>query len=221
MKTAVLIPCYNEAKSIRSVVEDFRKNLPDAVGETEPLQSRDGQHDRIVLALVKLPEPRIDISAKIEHFKIGARAKELRPTAKTRRTDPRAFRQFLKRRKAVRHQGIPRIKPLRDCRYNETVRHLRRHILQAVHGEIYAAGQHFFFQFLREKPLAADLRQRHVENPVPLCRYALLRDGKPRIFLSKPLLYIIGLPKRQLTPPRTDDDLILHRVFPPLLNNRA
>lgn len=30
MKTAVLIPCYNEAKSIKTVVEDFKATLPDA-----------------------------------------------------------------------------------------------------------------------------------------------------------------------------------------------
>lgn len=31
MKTAVLIPCYNEGQTIRKVVEDFRRELPDAV----------------------------------------------------------------------------------------------------------------------------------------------------------------------------------------------
>ena len=30
LKTAVLIPCFNEEKSISKVVKDFRKNLPDA-----------------------------------------------------------------------------------------------------------------------------------------------------------------------------------------------
>ena len=30
-KIAVLIPCYNEEKTIRKVVEDSRKALPDAV----------------------------------------------------------------------------------------------------------------------------------------------------------------------------------------------
>lgn len=30
MKTAVLIPCYNEAKTIKKVVEDFKQALPDA-----------------------------------------------------------------------------------------------------------------------------------------------------------------------------------------------
>ena len=29
-KIAVLIPCYNEAKTIKKVIEDFRKVLPEA-----------------------------------------------------------------------------------------------------------------------------------------------------------------------------------------------
>ncbi|MCR4785581.1 MAG: glycosyltransferase family 2 protein [Lachnospiraceae bacterium] len=30
MKTVVLIPCYNEAKSIRAVIDDFKESMPDA-----------------------------------------------------------------------------------------------------------------------------------------------------------------------------------------------
>ena len=30
MKTVVLIPCYNEAKSIKAVIDDFRESMPDA-----------------------------------------------------------------------------------------------------------------------------------------------------------------------------------------------
>ena len=30
-KIAVLIPCYNESKTIKKVVEDFQKVLPEAV----------------------------------------------------------------------------------------------------------------------------------------------------------------------------------------------
>ena len=30
MKVAVLIPCYNEELTVKKVVEDFRKELPDA-----------------------------------------------------------------------------------------------------------------------------------------------------------------------------------------------
>ena len=39
MKTAVLIPCYNEETTIRKVVSDFKKMLPDAFGSGFPVGS--------------------------------------------------------------------------------------------------------------------------------------------------------------------------------------
>ncbi len=42
MKTAVLIPCYNEAKTIGKVVRDFRAALPDAVIYVYDNNSKDG-----------------------------------------------------------------------------------------------------------------------------------------------------------------------------------
>ena len=30
MSTAILIPCYNEALTIRNVIQDFQKHMPDA-----------------------------------------------------------------------------------------------------------------------------------------------------------------------------------------------
>lgn len=45
MKTVVLIPCYNEAKSIRAVIEDFRKEMPDAEIYVYDNNSTDGTDD--------------------------------------------------------------------------------------------------------------------------------------------------------------------------------
>ena len=44
-KIAVLIPCYNEALTIRAVVEDFRRCLPDAVIYVYDNNSTDGSAD--------------------------------------------------------------------------------------------------------------------------------------------------------------------------------
>lgn len=45
MKTAVLIPCYNEAKSIEKVVKDFKTHLPDADIYVYDNNSTDGTDD--------------------------------------------------------------------------------------------------------------------------------------------------------------------------------
>jgi glycosyltransferase involved in cell wall biosynthesis len=45
MKTVVLIPCYNEAKSIRAVIEDFKESMPDADIYVFDNNSSDGTDD--------------------------------------------------------------------------------------------------------------------------------------------------------------------------------
>lgn len=42
MKTAVLIPCYNEAKTIEKVIKDFKKSMPNAVIYVYDNNSTDG-----------------------------------------------------------------------------------------------------------------------------------------------------------------------------------
>ena len=41
-KIAVLIPCYNESKTVKKVVEDFRRELPEAVVYVYDNNSTDG-----------------------------------------------------------------------------------------------------------------------------------------------------------------------------------
>ena len=41
-KVAVLIPCYNEAKTVKKVVEDFKRELPEAVIYVYDNNSKDG-----------------------------------------------------------------------------------------------------------------------------------------------------------------------------------
>ena len=36
-KVAVLIPCYNESKTIEKVIKDFKAVLPDVYGQAKPL----------------------------------------------------------------------------------------------------------------------------------------------------------------------------------------
>lgn len=49
MKTAILIPCYNEAKTIKNVIEDFKKEMPNAEIYVYDNNSTDGT-DKIAKA---------------------------------------------------------------------------------------------------------------------------------------------------------------------------
>lgn len=42
MKIAILIPCYNEAKTIEKVIKDFKKSMPNAVIYVYDNNSTDG-----------------------------------------------------------------------------------------------------------------------------------------------------------------------------------
>ena len=45
MKTAVLIPCYNEAKTIEKVIKDFQEHLPHAEIFVYDNNSTDGTYE--------------------------------------------------------------------------------------------------------------------------------------------------------------------------------
>ena len=45
MKTAVIIPCYNEAKTIERVIKDFREHLPHADIYVYDNNSTDGTYE--------------------------------------------------------------------------------------------------------------------------------------------------------------------------------
>jgi len=74
-----------------------------------------------------------------------------------------------------------RVFALADGGQHETFRHIHRHILQRMHGEIGAPVFQRGFQLFNEQALAADFRQRHVENLVTLRGHAEDADFGLRI----------------------------------------
>ena len=61
---------------------------------------------------------------------------------------------------------VPRILARQHAADLEPVRQDRRHVLAAVDGEVDLAGEQRVFDFLHEQPLAADLRERRLGQPV-------------------------------------------------------
>ena len=51
-KIAVLIPCYNEGKTIKKVVKDFKEALPDAVIYVYDNNSTEGCSVRWMLSVI-------------------------------------------------------------------------------------------------------------------------------------------------------------------------
>ena len=61
-----------------------------------------GQHDRVVVAVAQLAQPRVDVAADVGEVEVGAQRGELRAAARARRADARAPRQRLERRDSAR-----------------------------------------------------------------------------------------------------------------------
>lgn len=160
-----------------------RQHLCDAVGKAEALEAGHGQDDGIEVLALELLEPRVDIATQVRNLEVRPRMQQLCLAAQARRADLRALRQIFKRFVLRAHDGVARVKALCDGGNDESFRHLRRHVLEAVHRDVDAAGEHILLELLREEPLAADLGERRVEDLVALRRHELLLDAQLRIAL--------------------------------------
>ena len=97
---------------------------------------------------------------------------QLRLAAQARRADARAAGQLREIEIAIRDERVARILARGDRREREALRHVHRHVLQRMHGEIGAALGHRDLELLDEQALAADVGERLVEDPVALRRHA-------------------------------------------------
>ena len=98
---------------------------------------------------------------------------------------------------AVGHERVARILARGDRRQREALRHVHRHVLERMHGEIGAALGHRDLELLDEQPLAADVGERPVEHPVALRRHAEQLDLAAGIERREPRADVLGLPQRQ------------------------
>ncbi len=71
----------------------------------------------------------------------------------------------------VADEGIGRVFPFADRHQPQSFREFHGHVFHGVDGQVCAAVQHSFFQFLDEQALAADFGQRHVQDLVTLGLY--------------------------------------------------
>ncbi len=105
-------------------------------------------------------------------------------------------------------QRIARIFALRDRGEDQARGQLRRHVLEAVHGQIDAAVEQRFLDFLGEKAFAADLRKRNILDLVA----GGFDDFDARVStLQQDSRNMLGLPQRELRTARADDDHLFSR----------
>ena len=134
--------------------------------QAETFKSGTGQDDGVVFAGRAFGQTGIDVAAQIAHLQIRTQLFQLHLPALRGGADHGTDRQFRQGREMFRNEGIEGIVAGQHGGQRELRLQLHRHILQRMHGGIGAAFQHGHFQLFQEQTLAADFRQRHIENLV-------------------------------------------------------
>ena len=181
------------------------------LAKTQPNQTRCRQDDGVIIAVIQLGQPRVDVSAQWRNFQVRPPRLQLALAAKAGCTDRRTLGQGVNVVEIVRYEGIARILALHDPRQLEPFREFHGNVLHAVDGDIGRSLEHADLEFLDEKPLAADLGQWGVENPVALCCHAEEFDLDARVRRLERGLHMLGLPHGEWRLAGCDpDQLVTH-----------
>ena len=183
----------------------------DALCHTETLQARSGKDHRVVLALVELAQAGVDVAAQYAHLDRGIALPQLRLAPQARRADHRLVRKVVHRGEAIADERVARVLALGDRRQREARGHFHRHVLQGMDGEVGFAGAHRRFDLLDEQSLAADRRERPVEDAVALGGHPGQHDLAPRIQRLQPVADVLRLPLRERGLAHGDDKAIRRR----------
>ena len=96
--------------------------------------------------------------------------------------------------------------PLQDRRDAEAVRHLGRHVLHRVNGDVGCALLHRHLEFLDEQALAADLLQAAIEDLVAAGRQRHEFDVVDVVDFPQQGGYVLGLPEGERALARGNSD---------------
>ena len=175
--------------------------------QSQPLQPRRRQDDRVHLALSQLAQPRVHIAAKLHARHIRPLRLQLRLPPQTARSDARSLRQRLEALILHRNKRIPRIDTLRDRRNRKRRGQLCRQILQTMHGQIDAPRIQRLLDLFREHPLRIAIRRADLGKRHMLHRVAQRLDDLDRNLMTRraqPIRNVMRLPQRELRPARAN-----------------
>ena len=162
----VVIAAFDRDGALRGCGQPLRcvQSRADAGVEPEALQAGAGQHDGVVVPAIEFRQPRVDVAAQVQQLQVGPQRAQLRLPTQRRRADARALRQRFDAIETVADEGIGMVGAGQDRRQREARLQFHRHVLQRVHRAIRVAALHRQFQFLEEQALAADRRQRTIQD---------------------------------------------------------
>ncbi len=172
------------------------EHLRGASGETETLETREREENRVHFALVELSQPRIDIAAQQHDVEIGTGARGLRVAAHGGRAETSALRQIGQRLGLVGEERFAGILAFEKGAERQARRQGGRHVLHRMDGEIDLVLQERVFQFLDEESLAAGIGQAPVLDAV--AGGLEDHDLAGTVFRGEAALHHVGLHEREL-----------------------
>src|SRR5690606_14093808 len=173
--------------------------LGDAVRELEPYQSRGCKNGGVILALIELAQTRLDIAAQRYDVEIGTRVSELRLAARARRSNSRPPGQLCERRVTIRDKCIARVGPRQHCSERHPRGQLAGHVRHRMDSDVRMPIEDRALELFDEKSLAADFRQRTVDDSLTLSCHRHEHDLELREARAQACSHVLGLPERETT----------------------
>jgi len=130
------------------------------VGQAETLQAGFGQHDRIVMSLGQLSQPRVHVASDVADLQVGTGIQQLGAAANATGADAGTGRQ---RREAVpvaANQDIAGTLPLGHGGQTQTGDAVGGQVLEAMHRQVDGSIQQSVLQLFGKHTLTADRPQR-------------------------------------------------------------
>ena len=171
--------------------------LGDALGQTQPLQTRHRQDNGVVAMPVELLQPGIDVAAQEPHFEVGAQGPQLAFAAQAGSADDTAGGQRVQAGKVVAQEGIAGIFALTDCPQLQSRWKFHRHVFHRMHRQVRPFFQQRGFQPLDEQALASQFGQRSLLQLVPPGTQRQQFHGQPRVDGAQAFRHVPRLPQRQ------------------------
>ena len=172
-----------------------RQTQADALFESKAIQTRAGEHDRVVVAGIQLGQSCVDVAAQVQQLQIGTTRAQLRLPPQRGSAHPCAVRQGVQRSVKIADEGIGGIGARQDRRQRERRVQLHRHVLERMHRAIGFAPQHGQLQFFQEQSLAADGSQRTVQHFVAAGAHRYQADFDSRVRGAEQRGHMFGLPE--------------------------
>ncbi|MCY1352315.1 hypothetical protein D9M69_386050 [compost metagenome] len=185
----------------------------DARLEAEADQAGGGEDDGVVFAGIELGQAGVDVATQELDLQVRPAGQQLRLAAQAGGADHAAGRQRVEAGEIIRDEGVARVLALADAVQAEALGEVHRHVLHRVHGDVRLVLQQRGLQFLDEQALAADLRQRRVEQLVAAADHRHQADAQPRMGRLETGFDVFGLPQGQGTLAGGDADLAGHDHF--------